>query len=150
MEDQVATFRLASGSGPVHLSGTHQTETNVIADDDDFGEEGEDDDEDDLDDVEDSPVIIHSFFIMYEYCFYDDRYRKTPLLREHFILIVLCKMGVLILFHLQDIEMRICLIESSFKESIMTLVESCKLPLYSVCKVRLCKHGRGEQREQCG
>lgn len=56
VEDQVATFRLASGSGPVHLSGTHQTETNVIADDDDFGEEGEDDDEDDLDDVEDSPV----------------------------------------------------------------------------------------------
>lgn len=69
MEDQVATFRLASGSGPVHLSGTHQTETNVIADDDDFGEEGEDDDEDDLDDVEDSPVIIHVFFIKYRLCF---------------------------------------------------------------------------------
>ncbi|KAK4311339.1 hypothetical protein Pmani_017154 [Petrolisthes manimaculis] len=55
VEDQVATFRLASGSGPVHLSGTHQTETNIIGDDDDFGEECDEEDDDDLDEIEDSP-----------------------------------------------------------------------------------------------
>ena len=40
MSDQLVTFRLTSGSGPVHISGTHATESSMQADDDD--------DEDDL------------------------------------------------------------------------------------------------------
>ncbi|KAG7165241.1 nucleoplasmin-like protein ANO39 [Homarus americanus] len=56
IEDQVATFHLTKGSGPVYISGTHQTETSVIGEDDmdDLAEEeGEDDEEED--EVEDSP-----------------------------------------------------------------------------------------------
>ncbi|XP_066946892.1 mitotic apparatus protein p62-like isoform X1 [Macrobrachium rosenbergii] len=61
LEDQEATFHLVQGSGPIYLSGTHQTETTVIWDDDVVeGYEnrggGEDDDDDDEDDVEEMPV----------------------------------------------------------------------------------------------
>ncbi|XP_068248917.1 mitotic apparatus protein p62-like [Palaemon carinicauda] len=54
LEDQQATFHLIKGSGPLYLSGTHQTETTVILDEDDAegyenrpGWEDEDDDDDD-------------------------------------------------------------------------------------------------------
>ncbi|XP_045616557.1 nucleoplasmin-like protein [Procambarus clarkii] len=55
IEDQTATFHLTKGSGPVYISGTHQTETNIIGEDDmdDAEEEGEDEEEDE--EVEDSP-----------------------------------------------------------------------------------------------
>ncbi|XP_050689410.1 nucleoplasmin-like protein ANO39 [Eriocheir sinensis] len=57
VEDQAATFHLTKGSGPVHLSGTHQTETNVVGDDefDEIGDEEGEDEEDDEEVVEDSP-----------------------------------------------------------------------------------------------
>ncbi|KAG0729917.1 Nucleophosmin [Chionoecetes opilio] len=54
VEDQAATFHLVRGGGPVHLSGTHQTETNVI-EDDDIEELAEDEDEEEDEVVEDSP-----------------------------------------------------------------------------------------------
>merc|ERR1711915_123744 len=52
LEDTVGTFHLVSGSGPIHLSGTHQTETTILNEDvdDSMGEE-EDDLEDEVDDV---------------------------------------------------------------------------------------------------
>lgn len=52
LEDGVGTFHLTSGSGPIHLSGTHQTETTILNEDvdDSMGEE-EDDIEDEVDDV---------------------------------------------------------------------------------------------------
>uniref|UniRef100_A0A0P4VU53 Nucleoplasmin core domain-containing protein n=1 Tax=Scylla olivacea TaxID=85551 RepID=A0A0P4VU53_SCYOL len=58
VEDQAATFHLTKGSGPVYLSGTHQTETNVIGEDDieELAEEDVEDEEEDEDEVvEDSP-----------------------------------------------------------------------------------------------
>lgn len=57
VEDQVATFHLTQGSGPIYISGTHQTETNMIGEDDmdDLGEEEGEDEEDD-EEVEDVPV----------------------------------------------------------------------------------------------
>lgn len=64
VEDQVATFTLIQGSGPVYVSGTHQTETNMIGEDDmdDLGdEEGEDEEEED--DIEDSPVSFRLSYI---------------------------------------------------------------------------------------
>lgn len=54
LEDCVGTFHLVKGSGPVHLSGTHQTETTILSEDvdDSMGEEEEDgDEEDEVDDV---------------------------------------------------------------------------------------------------
>ncbi|XP_045101848.1 nucleoplasmin-like protein ANO39 [Portunus trituberculatus] len=58
VEDQAATFHLTKGSGPVYLSGTHQTETNVIGEDDieELGDEDVEEEEEDEDEVvEDSP-----------------------------------------------------------------------------------------------
>ncbi|XP_071535408.1 nucleoplasmin-like protein ANO39 [Panulirus ornatus] len=56
IEDQVATFHLTKGKGPVYLSGTHQTETNIIGEDDmDELAEEEGEDEEEEDEVEDSP-----------------------------------------------------------------------------------------------
>ncbi|XP_069986646.1 nucleoplasmin-like protein ANO39 [Penaeus vannamei] len=48
IEDTPAIFRLTQGSGPIHLSGTHQVETTIIEDDMDDSlaeEEGEEEDE---------------------------------------------------------------------------------------------------------
>lgn len=62
VEDQVATFHLSEGSGPVYISGTHQTETSMIGEDDmdDLGdEEGEDEEDDEV--IEDTPV---SFWVI--------------------------------------------------------------------------------------
>ena len=59
MEDQFATFRLVEGSGPVHLSGSHQTETTIVGEDDmddTMGEDEIDDEDEDEEDVEDVPV----------------------------------------------------------------------------------------------
>ena len=57
MEDQAATFHLTKGSGPVHISGTHQTETNVI-EDDEIEELADEEEEEEEEVVEDSPVSI--------------------------------------------------------------------------------------------
>ncbi|KAK8730476.1 hypothetical protein OTU49_008029, partial [Cherax quadricarinatus] len=56
IEDQAATFHLTAGSGPVYISGTHQTETNIIGEDDmdDLPDEGEEEEEEE-DEVVDSP-----------------------------------------------------------------------------------------------
>ena len=49
LSDQKVTFRLTSGRGPVHLSGTHATES-TVDDDEDANEDdlldGEEEDED--------------------------------------------------------------------------------------------------------
>lgn len=58
IEDTPAVFRLTQGSGPIHLSGTHQVETTIIEDDMDDSlaeEEGEEEDEVE-EEVEDLPV----------------------------------------------------------------------------------------------
>lgn len=58
IEDTPAVFRLTQGSGPIHLSGTHQVETTIIEDDMDDSlaeEEGEEEDEVE-EEVEELPV----------------------------------------------------------------------------------------------
>lgn len=58
IEDTPAIFRLTQGSGPIHLSGTHQVETTIIEDDMDDSlaeEEGEEEDEVE-EEVEELPV----------------------------------------------------------------------------------------------
>lgn len=59
LEDQIATFRLVKGSGPVHISGSHQTETTIVGEDDideTMGEDEIEDEDDEEDEVEDVPV----------------------------------------------------------------------------------------------
>ena len=61
MEDQQASFHLVKGAGPIYLSGTHQTETAVIGEDDiefdeSHGDEEGEDEEDEDDEVDEMPV----------------------------------------------------------------------------------------------
>ncbi|RXG53923.1 Nucleoplasmin-like protein [Armadillidium vulgare] len=59
LEDQFATFRLIKGSGPIYISGSHQTETTIVGEDDiddTMGEDEIDDEDEDEEEVEDVPV----------------------------------------------------------------------------------------------
>ena len=56
VSDSPVTFRLVSGTGPVHISGTHLVET-AFNDADDEDGLGLDDDEEDEEDEEEEAVI---------------------------------------------------------------------------------------------
>ncbi|KAK8745729.1 hypothetical protein OTU49_000347, partial [Cherax quadricarinatus] len=57
IEYQAATFHLTKGSGPVHISGMHQTKTNIIGEDDmdELAEEEGEDEEEEEEEVEELP-----------------------------------------------------------------------------------------------
>ena len=68
IEDQDVTFRLVKGSGPIHLSGSHQTETTHVGEDEMDDSMAEEEEEEDIEEEElqQPPVSLNLVFLIFK------------------------------------------------------------------------------------